>query len=221
MSRPSAAEILVVGGEPRADLLPPELRQYSKARALRRRLWLGVAALGLVMILGTGAAALQAMQMQSNLKAEQSRTAALVVEQRKYGTVRSVQQEVSLVKAAQQVGTSTEIDWQKYLSEVQTTLPAKVTLTSVTIDAGSPLQVISQATAPLQGARVASLSFAATSATLPQVPAWLDSLTGLPGYADASLGSVTQDGASGAYTVAITMHINEAAFTNRFSTKGK
>jgi hypothetical protein len=221
MSRPATAEILLVGGEPKADLLPPELRLYSKARGLRRRLWLGVASLGLLMILGTGAAALQAMQMQTNLAAEQSRTTALLVEQRKYGTVRTVQQEASLVEAAQQVGTSTEIDWQKYLNEVQATLPANVMLTSITIDAGSPLQSYGQASVPLQGVRVATLSFAATSATLPEVPTWLDSLTSLPGYADASPGSVTRDDATGAYTVAITMHINEAAFTNRFAAKGK
>ena len=221
MSRPGTAEILVVGGEPGADLLPPELRQYGKARTLRRRLWSGVAALGLVMILGTGAAALQAMQMQSNLTAEQNRTTALLVEQRKYGTVRTVQEEASLVKAGQQVGTSTEIDWQKYLNAVQATLPANVVLTSVTIEAGSPLQSYAQASVPLQGARVATLSFAATSATLPEVPTWLNSLTSLPGYADASPGSVTRDDTTGVYTVAITMHINEAAFTNRFAAKGK
>jgi hypothetical protein len=221
MSRPVVAEALVVGGEPRADLLPPELRLYGKARALRRRLWLGVAALGLLMFLGIGAAALQAMQVQSNLTAEQGKTSALLTEQRKYGTVRTVQQEASLVEAAQQVGTSTEIDWQKYLNAVQATLPANVVLTSVTIEAGSPLQSYAQASVPLQGARVATLSFAATSATLPEVPAWLNSLTGLPGYADASPGSVTRDDTTGVYTVAITMHINEAAFTNRFAAKGK
>ena len=221
MSRPGREEILVVGGEPGADLLPPELRQYGKARTLRRRLWSGVAALGLVMILGTGAAALEAMQMQSNLTAEQNRTTALLVEQRKYGTVRTVQEEASLVKAGQQVGTSTEIDWQKYLNAVQATLPANVVLTSVTIEAGSPLQSYAQASVPLQGARVATLSFAATSATLPEVPTWLNSLTSLPGYADASPGSVTRDDTTGVYTVAITMHINEAAFTNRFAAKGK
>jgi hypothetical protein len=221
MSRPVAAESIVVGGEPRADLLPPELRLYSKARAMRRRLWLGVAALGLLMILGTGAVALQALQVQSNLAAEQKRTSALLVEQRKYAAVRTVQQEVILVKAAQQVGTSTEVDWQKYLNAVQTTLPANVILTSVTIVAGSPLASYAQATVPLQGARVATLSFEATSATLPEVPAWLDSLTGLPGYADASPESVTRDGVTGVYTVAITMHISEAAFTNRFAVKGK
>ena len=221
MSRPGTAEILVVGGEPGADLLPPELRQYSKVRTLRRRMWSGVAALGLVMILGTGAAALEAMQMQSNLTAEQNRTTALLVEQRKYGTVRTVQEEASLVKAGQQVGTSTEIDWQKYLNAVQATLPANVVLTSVTIEAGSPLQSYAQASVPLQGARVATLSFAARSATLPEVPTWLNSLTSLPGYADASPGSVTRDDTTGVYTVAITMHINEAAFTNRFAAKGK
>ena len=101
------------------------------------------------------------------------------------------------------------------------TLPANVALTSVKIEAGTPFQSFAQATVPLQGARVATLSFTATSSALPEVPAWLDSLTTLPGYADASPGSVTRADSNSPYTVDITMHINEAAFTNRFAAKGK
>ncbi|MBG6107949.1 hypothetical protein [Frigoribacterium sp. CG_9.8] len=217
MSRSGTAAALVIGGIPRADLLPPELRLQRKWRALQKRLWLSVAALCFVMILGTAAAARQASEAQMNLVAEQGRTTALIAEQQKYAAVRSVQQEMRLVEAAQHIGTSTEIDWQNYLMRVQGTLPANVILTSVSIDAGSPLQSYRQPTVPLQGARVATLSFVATSATLPEVPAWLDSLTSLPGYTDASPGSVTRDDATGAYTVDITMHINEAAFSNRFA----
>ena len=221
MSATTRAETLKIGGEPRADLLPPELRTQRKALKIRRRLWLGVITLMVLMVLGTGLGALQTMAVQLNLASEQTKTTGLLLEQRKYSAVRAVQDDANMVKAAQEVGTSTEIDWQKYLKAVQTTLPANVVLTSVTIEAGSPLQSYTQATVPLQGARVATLSFTATSPTLPQVPAWLDSLTGLPGYADASPGSVTRDEAAGVYTVDIAMHINEAAFTNRFAAKGK
>jgi cytoskeletal protein RodZ len=221
MSATAKTETLRIGGEPRADLLPPELRLQRKALKTRKRLWLGVLSLVVLMVLGTGLAALQAFAVQVNLASEQARTTALLLEQKRYIAVRAVQDDTNMVKAAQEVGTSTEIDWQKYLEAVQTTLPANVVLTSVNIEAGSPLQSYAQATVPLQGARVATLSFTATSPTLPQVPAWLDSLTGLPGYADASPGSVTRDESTGDYKVDITMHISDAAFTNRFAAKGK
>ena len=214
-------ETLTIGGEPRVDLLPPEIRAQRNAAAVRRRLGYGVILLIVLVAGGSGATGIQAIQAQASLASEQALTANLLVQQRKYIQVRSVQDEVSLIQAAQQVGTSTDIDWKKYLSEVQATLPANVTLDTVTIDSASPLTEYAQATAPLQGARVATLSFTAKSATLPEVPAWLNALTSLPGYTDASPGSVTLDPTTGVYTVDITMHINQAAYTNRFAAKGK
>ena len=220
MSRTAKADLLQVGGEPRVDLLPPELLAQRKAIGMRRRLGLGVILVLVLVIGGVGLATVHTLQAQLNLLAEQSRTQGLLVQQKKYVEVRKVQDEVSSLEAAQQVGTSTEIDWKKYLTAVQATLPANVTLNIVKIDSASPLAEYAQSTIPLQGARVATLSFTANSPTLPEVPAWLDSLTSLPGYTDASPGSVTRDDA-GAYTVDITMHINEAAFTKRFAAKGK
>jgi hypothetical protein len=214
------AETLTIGGEPRVDLLPPEVRAQRNAGAVRRRLGFAVIVLLALVVGGSGAAGIQAVQAQAGLAAEQARTTTLLVQQRKYIQVRSVQDEVGLIQAAQQVGTSTEIDWKKYLSQVQATLPANVTLDTVTIDSASPLTPYVQAAVPLQGVRVATLSFTAKSPTLPEVPAWLNALTALPGYTDASPGSVTLD-ATGIYTVNITMHIDQAAYTNRFSAKGK
>jgi hypothetical protein len=213
-------ESLTIGGEPRVDLLPPEVRGQRNAAALRRRLGFGVIVLLALAVGGSGVAGIQAIQAQVSLATEQARTTSLLLQQRKYIQVRSVQDEVGLIQAAQQVGTSTEIDWKKYLSEVQATLPANVALDAVTIDSASPLAAYTQATAPLQGSRVATLSFTAKSPTLPEVPAWLNSLAGLPGYTDASPSSVSLDN-KGVYTVIITMHINQAAYTNRFAAKGK
>ena len=215
--KPPALEI---GGEALADLLPPELRRQRKAIRTRHRLWASTAVLVVLMLLGTGVAAFQAFQGKLSLASEQQRTSALVAQQNKYLKVRVVQDEIGFLQAAQEVGTSTEIDWQGYLNKVKATLPANVTLTSVTIAAGSPLASFAQSAVPLQGSRVATLSFVATSQTLPEVPAWLDSLTTLPGYTDASPGNVARAD-TGVYTVNITMHISEAAFTKRFAAKGK
>lgn len=221
MSRGEKTAALAIGAEPRADLLPPELREYRKAVKTRGRLWAGALLLALVMVAGTGIATVYAVQAQGNLAAAQATSSALLAQQKRYISVRSVKDELSNVTAAQEVGTSTEIDWKKYLTAVQATLPANVVLNVVTIDSASPLVAYSQSTVPLQGSRVATLSFTASSPTLPEVPAWLDSLKSLAGYTDASPGSVTRDAATGAYTVDITMHINEAAFSKRFAAKGK
>jgi glycerate-2-kinase len=180
-----------------------------------------VLGLAVVVVVATGGTSLLALNSQVQLAAEQARTGVLLAQQAKFLDVRKVQDQVKLIEAAQQVGASTEIDWQAYLNSVQSTLPANVTITTVKIDSASPLAIYAQPTAPLQGARVATLSFTASSPTLPQVPVWLDALATLKGFADAVPGSVALDATTNTYTVNITMHINEAAFEKRFVAKGK
>ena len=220
MTGKAKGEALVIGGESRANLLPPEVLLKRKAKVVRRRLGFVVLIVALLVIGGTALVRAQAQQAQANLAIEQANTQSLLMQQRKYVEVRKVQQQVDMIMAAQQVGTSTEINWEQYLTSVQGTLPPNVTIDTINIDSATPFAPYTQATAPLQGARIATLSFTAKSSTLPEVPAWLDALTTLPGYADASPGSVTRN-ESGAYSVSITMHINEAAFTNRFAPTGK
>jgi uncharacterized protein YcfL len=221
MSRAVKDVALVIGGEPRVDLLPPEVREERRGKAMRRRLGLGVVGVLLLALAGTGGATALAMRDQALLLEEQNRTASLLAEQSKYIKVRAVQDQVGLVQAAQQVGASTEIDWKAYLDSVQKTLPSSVTIDTVSVDSATPLDIYAQPTSPLQGARVATVSFVAKSAGLPDVPTWLTALSTLPGYADALPGSVNLDESTGTYTVNITMHVNDAAFSKRFAPEGK
>jgi hypothetical protein len=211
---------LVLGGESRADLLPREVRVQRKVKVVRRRLGFFVILLIVIMLGATALARSLADQAQANLAIEQANTRSLMMMQHKYVEVRKVQQQIELIQAAEQVGAATEINWEQYLGAVQSTLPANVSLDTINIDSITPFSAYSQATAPLQGARVATLTFTAKSSTLPQVPTWLDALATLPGYADASPGSVTRD-ETGAYSVSITLHINQSAFTNRLVQAGK
>lgn len=211
--------VLILGGVSQIDLLPPEFRQRRKAKVLRRRLGFALALLavligGVVALLGA-----QAQQARRDLEIAQANTIYLQSQQKIYNEVRQVQNEVSAVQAAQRIGTATEIDWQEYLTSVQATLPKSVAIETIKIDAATPFAPYTQPTAPLQGARIATLSFTAISPTLPQVPAWLISLTSLKGYADASPGSVVRN-EDGTYAVSITMHINQEAFSQRFSNVG-
>ena len=221
MSGDAGKDTLVIGGEPRVDLLPFEVRKDRKAKVTRRSRRARSPARPPRRDRGAGAATALSMQAQTRLSDEQARTADLLAQQSKYIAVRKVQDQVTLVQAAQQVGASTEIDWKKYLESVQATLPAGVTIDSVTVDSASPLAIYDQPTAPLQGARVATVSFTATSAMLPDVPTWLKALAKLPGYADALPSSANLDTVTNTYKVNITMHINDAAFSKRFATEGK
>jgi hypothetical protein len=212
--------ILIVGGESRVALLPPEVLFARNAKNIHRRLGFMVFLAVILMIGGTALVRAQAIQARANLSLEEANTTSLLLQQRKYGQVQKVQNQIANIQAAQQVGTSTEINWEQYLTSVQATLPPNVTLDTVNIDSATPFAPYTQATAPLQGSRIATLSFTARSSTLPEVPAWLNALTTLPGYADASPGSVTRND-SGTYSVNITMHINQAAFTHRFANVGQ
>jgi hypothetical protein len=214
-------EMLVIGGEPRVDLLPDEIRALRRGSSTRRALGLGVVGVLVLTLGGIAGSSFLASSAASDLTTAQNDTTELLAQQGKYIEVRKVQDQMKTVEAAQQVGASTEIDWRDYLLRVQATLPPNVALQTITIDSSSPLAAYAQATAPLQGLRVATLSFTAQSPTLPQVPSWLDSLASLPGFVDAVPGSVTLDQQSNLYTVNITMHINQDAYSKRFAPKEK
>ena len=211
---------IAVGGNRQIDLLPTETRKLVAAKKMRDRLVLAVVAVLLLTLLSSGGAGVAALVAQGELTAEQAQTGLLLAEQRKYGEVRQVQDEVALLQAARVIGMGPEIDWKAYLDDVQKTLPGGMTIDTVQIDSSSPQTAYVQSTAPLQGNRVATLSFTAKSPTLPVVPPWLDRLQTLRGFADALPGSVVKS-ADGGYQINITMHINEAAFSKRFPAGGK
>jgi Tfp pilus assembly protein PilN len=208
----------VVGGPPRVDLMPPEIRVKRAQLQFRRKLRLGLVAVFIIVVVACGGTWAMGSVAQANLLAAQSQRQQLIVQQGKYADVTTTKASIALVQAGQKVGDSTEIDWQAYLTKLQATLPSGVALTAVAIDSATPLKQYAPATVPLQGDRIATLTFTASSATLPSIPDWLDGLATLPGFADATPGDVSLADAGG-YTASVTMHINTKAFANRFDKK--
>jgi hypothetical protein len=206
MSRTTPAQELILGGEPRVNLLPPEVAEQAKDRLLRRRLVLATAGTVVLVLLGIGGAGLHATNSAMRLADAQAETATLLAEQGQYVAVRQVQAQVDTAHAARAVGGWTEIDWKAYLQGVRAALPADVGIDTVTVDSTSPL---------IAFARVATLDMSLSSPGLPAVPQWLEQLQGLPGMADAAAGSITAV-ENGGYTVLVTMHINADAFSGRF-----
>ena len=208
-----------IGGAPRVDLLPQSIRDAHRQSKTRRKLLLGLAGVTVVVALGAVGALQLSAAAQAQLEAERAQTLQLLTQRAEFADLLAVQERLELGSAAQTVGASPEIDWSGYLRELQKTLPGGVDLTAVTIDSASPVQVYEQSTGPLQGPRVATLTFTANSQNLPDVPVWLDALRTLPAFVDAVPNSVTRDDA-GIYLVNITMHIGADAFSGRFAAQG-
>ncbi len=213
--------IVLIGAEPRVDLLPPEVRASRKRDALARKLVVFLVVVVVVVIAAVAGATFFALQSQQSLAAEQAKTQSLLVQQQKYGVVKDLQTQIQLTQAGQQIGASTEIDWNAFLNKVKATIPANVALTGVTLDAATPLVAYQQSTVPLQASRVATVTLNVTSKSLPDLPLWLSALATLPGVADTAPGAVTLASA-GEYNATATIHLNESAFDGRFNTqKGK
>jgi len=219
--RTAGKAALIVGGVPRADLLPTEVLVHRRQRATVRRAWLGVIVVAAVVALGVAVSAMDSASSATQLRSAQDEGTALLQQQGQYSEVRSVESRTSLAQAAQAVGGAPAIDWSTYLKKAQGSLPQGVSIVGVTVDSASPLESYDQPTTPLQGARVATLTFEADSPTLPSIPDWLDRVRGLPGFVDANANSVTLDSNTGHYTVDMTVHINEKAFDGKYSEKTK
>ncbi|MGO4301096.1 hypothetical protein [Leifsonia sp. RAF41] len=211
---------LRIGGDPRVDLLPPEVRSSRRNARTRRGFTWGVLAVFLFVIVASGAAFGYDVVAQTQLLTAQAKANELLAEQQKYLEVRNVQNQVDIAVAAQQVGASTEVDWQKFLTEVGKAEPKTMLFKKMTIDSATPIANYQQSTDPLQGPRIATVTFQAVSATFPDVPTWVRGLLKVDGVVDAVPGTVNLD-ATGVYTSTVTIHLSESLYTKRFQTKGQ
>ena len=216
MTSKKSTDELVLGAEPRMDLLPPEVRTLQKVKATRRRLG-GILVAVLVLVgAGVGASTWYAMQSQAELAAARERTTELLTSQSQYSEVKKVQAALDTTLVARQFGASTEIDWKAYLAQVLALVPSTVTVDTLSIDSASPLVPYEQATSPLLNARVATIRILFTSPDATSVPAWLERMATLPGYADSQATAITRTN-TGLYTVDFVLHVNQGAFSGRFA----
>lgn len=219
VQRSKGARTLVLGGPPRVDLLPTEVHTSRRDRAVVRRAWAGVVVVAVGVAVVTGWAATSRMAAEQDLTAAQGETSALLQQQLQFRDVRSTESATALLEAAQQVGGSTEVDWSNTLRSVQSKLPGGVQITGVTIDSASATEAYAQSDDPLQGQRIATLTFDAKSATLPSIPAWLTAVGRVKGLVDANANSVTRADDGSGYSVNMTIHLNEKSFDDVYSAK--
>ncbi|WJY01264.1 hypothetical protein [Curtobacterium sp. 458] len=184
-----------------------------------RRVWAGVVVVAVGVGIVTGWAVMDRSAAEQDLRSAQDETTSLAQQQGQFRDVRTTESATTLLEAAQQVGGATEVDWSATLRSVQSKLPSGVQITGVTVDSASATEAYAQSDDPLQGQRIATLTFDARSATLPSVPDWLSAVRGVPGFVDANANSVARSEDGSGYAVNMTIHLDEKAFDDRYAAK--
>lgn len=213
----AAQPALTLGGVPRADLLPPEIRSEQRGKVLVRKLIAGLVLLAVLVAGGVAYATVRSITSGVLLAEERARTDALLAEQLTYADARRVDNAINLAITAREVGMATEIDWEAYLEEIDATIPAGIMLTSIRVDSISPAEASVAPEAPLQGESVATLSIDATSETVPEVETWLDRLEGLTGFAGVAPPVTVSGNEQAGFLVTIQVQVNKDAFASRFA----
>jgi hypothetical protein len=212
----SGKDNLVLGGEPRVFLLPPEAAQRAKARGMRR---LSVLLLALVIVVvgaGYGWAFYRNAGAQDALTSAQAETNSLASQRKEYAKATTVAALVSGVADSKKLGASTEVLWADLIAAVRSSLPAGATIQSATMKARTPWEPVLEPAGPLRQPRVATVTIVITSPTILDATAIVRSLVNVPGFADATPDSVTE--ADGLYSTTVTLNVNDKALSKRFAT---
>ncbi|MEX1079731.1 MAG: hypothetical protein WED09_11550 [Homoserinimonas sp.] len=214
MKAASKSAGIVIGGEPRIDFLPPEVKARNGARRTRRSLIAVVLVVVVGCAAGYGFATTLAIQSEVKLAEEQAETQRLLAEQAKYSAVGTVSSATAAVENARIVGSATEIVWADYLAELKAALPSGATIESFVVDSQAAVEAAPEVAVPLQSSRVATVTFAVRVPTLPVVDSLLVNLRELSGFAGAVVTSITLEDDS--YLASGVLHVNADAFEKRF-----
>jgi hypothetical protein len=205
---------LVLGGTPRVDLLPAEVRRHQQSARLRRKLGTVVVGAALVAAAAFGGAAVLDLQAKSRLAEERVRTDALVAEQADYSEVMDVNRRIGLIEAARSLGTSTEVLWKRILDEYRSALPEGATITSAALTGRAPWEPQPAPAGPLRSDSVAEVAITAVTPAVPDATAWLRRIAELPTIADASLNTIAN--VEGDWTTTVTFNVNTDGLAGRF-----
>lgn len=212
---PASQLRLQVGGEPRADLLPPEVHERAKAAKTRRMLGILVVVAIIVAVGGYGLAALDAAGVEAGVTAAQGKTAALLAEQQKYSAASTASSQVALAQTTEKTGTASEVQWGTLYGSILKLLPPGVGIVSGTFSSPSAWDTPLPLAGPWRYPHVAEVTLKLSSSNPSAGSDFVQAASALPSYADATVDSVNNGKTS--YTTTITLDLNEKVLSNRFA----
>ncbi|GAB3268740.1 hypothetical protein B5M43_001550 [Microbacterium sp. MEC084] len=180
------ANALDVGGVPRVDLLPTELRNARAWRVARGRALIIVLLAAILVLAGVGTALWHAATTDLARDAAAARTVELTDRQGRFGDVSALLSRITRSEEALATASADEVDWPRLLDDLGRALPAGSRVTTVAVDSTTPLTEIAQPADPLRGARIGTLTFTAFTPTIPDTAAWVRALNEVEGFENAT-----------------------------------
>lgn len=208
------ADQLPIGGVPKVDLLPPELKQARAWRAARGRALVFILCATMLMLAGVGGATWWAQSKVEERNAAQARTDELLAMQSEFVEVNQVQGAIRSAEGALTQAAATDVVWRDLLAELQRTLPPGTRITTLTIEAGSPTTELAAPTDPLRSTRIASVTFTAVATSVPDVVSWTRAVLDVPGIVYAAPRSTIADEASTSFTVEMSVDVSAERLRN-------
>jgi hypothetical protein len=215
MSARTKPGAITLGGEPGVDLLPPEVHERAKMARTRRMLGLLVVVAIVIVAGGYAGASFQANDAQAALAASSAQTASLLAERLKYVSASTIADQATAVQKAETEATSTEVLWGELYERVSGLLPNGAKIVSGSFKGRAPWEPELTPAGPLRQAHVAAASLVISTSTVQQVNGFMASLLALPGYADATLDSLTLKDKK--FESSITLNLGDQALSGRFA----
>lgn len=201
---------VIVGGEPRIDFLPPEIREKKKARRTIRGLILLVVMVIAVCVVAYVGTTTIAIASQVRLEAAREDTQNLLRAQGEYSEARQVSATVESAKDARLVASAPEVLWVPYLTAVAQKLPADAVITSVEIDSVTATEAPPVPKEGVESPRTGTVVLDGLFPSLSAIAEWLDNVESLRGFAGYTISEAALD-ESGGYTIQLSLHIDEGA----------
>jgi len=199
------------------NLLPPEITTGRQVAVVKRRMvWIILAAI-LVALLAFAAAFFVRVGAEQREQDALTEADNLIALKRQYSPVVQVIKQITLIQKSREFVLANEVDWASYVYAIAAVLPEGVTIDSISVAAIGPGEERVPGVDELTTDAIGVISFSATSPTLPDASAWIDTLESIPGLADANLQSAELQDEDGnvTYQISATVQVTDAALAHR------
>lgn len=206
---------LVLGGEPRAQLLPPAVKQREKNRRARRLMAMFVVLAVGVAGLGIAWAYLQKTQAEQDLEAANEATTSILAQQLQYAEASQLANLVSQAASAETTVTQTEVLWAAAYIALRSHFPAEVTLTGYDFLVSAPWEQPLLPEGPIREPRVAVLTLDFSGDDYAPVAQFVSSVSSLYAFSDVKIDSVRL--VDGVYVTTVKITLDTDAISGRFA----
>jgi len=210
-----------------ANLIPPEVLQARRVRAIRKLVAYALVALVLLAGLGYGYAFYRSQQAADALSAEQSRTSQLLAQQKRYADVTLLQSSVAGVRTQLSTLLASDVDMAQLTTSILKQLPAgaSVSQLAVTMAPTAGRQATANMTTGTGNldtsgrSHIGLVTVTGQAARVTDVSTLVDRLSTLPGLIDPYPTSNTTNDKGTLFTIQFS--IDDRLLSHRYDTTSK